>query len=74
MTSSILVMQTANYTPEITAITVIDNASPVNLDCADPLTNPNCFNVPPLSYGYIEIPFEGIRHPIRRKKSTIDSA
>ena len=62
---------TTNYTPEITAITVIDNASPVNLDCADPLTNPNCFNVPPLSYGYIEIPFEVSDTPSEERKAQL---
>jgi hypothetical protein len=61
----------ADYTPEITAITVIDDASPVNLECSGPYSLTTCFNLPPLTYGYIEIPFEVSDTPSEERKAQL---
>ncbi len=61
----------ANYTPEITDITVIENASLVNLECSGPYSLTTCFNLPPLTYGYIEIPFEVSDTPSEERKASI---
>jgi hypothetical protein len=62
----------ADYTPEITDITVIDDASLVNLDCSGTYSLSTCFKLPSLTYGYLEIPFDVSYTPSEERKPSIN--